>query len=159
MPLIFAAATQRQHDEIADILRAAFTPYARLVGHELTADAYDWLRPAIDAGRVHVGLYGAKVAGTIVTARKGDDLKIEFVATDPGRQGSGVGSWLIAQIEEFARRDRISALILHTAEIREDLLRFYRRHGFVETHRALPAHGRDVHLRVHMRKEIVRPEA
>lgn len=154
MTLAFAVAAPSQHDEIEGILRAAFTPYVREVGYELAADAYSWLGPSLEKGDIYVGLDGEKTAAVIATSRRGQEMVIDYFAVDPGRQGSGIGSRLLAELEALARADGIRALVLHTAEIREDLLRFYRRHGFVEMRRAPPAHGKDKHVRVHMRKAL-----
>jgi hypothetical protein len=46
----------------------------------------------------------------------------------------------------------VKSVSLQTAEMMSDLLRLYSRHGYLETRRALPAHGDDRHLRVHMKK-------
>ena len=73
---------------------------------------------------------------------------------DPARQGEGIGSWLLEQLEIAAREDGVSTLSLQTAEIMDHLLRLYSRHGFVETRRALPHHGDDEYLRVYMMKQL-----
>ena len=57
-------------------------------------------------------------------------------------------------VEQTARGDQVTALSLQTAEMMSDLLRLYRRHGFLLTRKALPTHGRDNHLRVHMLKRL-----
>lgn len=154
MDLTFEPASLGQRARIARTLRAAFTLYADEVGYALTGDEYAWLPNAIRTGRVHVARETRTVVGVIVTTRDGHDLEIDFLATDVARQGTGIGRWLLTQLEAKARRDGLAALTLHTAEIRQDLLDFYRRFGFVETHRALPAHGKDRNLRVHMRKVV-----
>lgn len=154
MKLTFASASPTQHDRIESILRTAFTPYFQKLGYELTGNVYAWLQPAIEMGRVYVGLKGEEIVGVVVTNRHSNELEIEYIAICPDYQGAGIGSWLIARIEDVARRDSVQALVLHTPEIREDLLRLYHRQGFVETRRALPAHGKDAHLRIHMRKVI-----
>lgn len=154
MKLEFAVASTSQRDKIESILRSAFTPYARKAGYELASDAYEWLAPALRAGRVYAGSRGEEVLGVVVTDRRSNELVIDYIAIDPDRQGAGIGSWLVRSLEDTARRDGVEALVLHTAEIMDDLLQFYHRHGFVETGRALPVHGMDTNLRVHLRKVI-----
>ena len=151
---MFAAATPAQRDRVEVILRAAFTPYVRKLGRELTADAYAWLDGAIADGHVFLAVTGEEIVGAVATSRSSADLVIEQVAVRPDRQGEGIGSWLIETVERRAREDGLSALELDTAEIMQDLLRLYRRHGFELVRSAPPAHGNDAHLRVLMRKPL-----
>ena len=152
MTLKFATASPSQHEAIDRLMLCAFTPYVQKLGGRPTAGPYPWLEAAISRGDVYVGLDETEIIGVVVTSRQGDELVIEQLGVDPMRQGAGIGSWLLKQIEQAARQDQVKALSLYTAEIMSDLLRLYSRHGFLETRKALPAHGDDKHLRVHMKK-------
>ena len=152
--LVFAPASRAQHDRIETLLRCAFKPYVELVGYDMTDETFDLLRPALEQGNVYVGLDGDAIVAAVVLSRHGRAFEIDFLAVDPERQGRGIGNWLLDNIERTARADGLEALLLHTAEMREDLLRIYRQHGFKETRRAPPEHGKDPHLRVHMRKDL-----
>ncbi len=154
MTLRFAMATPSQHDAIERLMESAFTPYVRKLGRKPGAGPYPGLEAAIGRGDVFVGLDGAAIVGCIATTRRGDELAIDQLGVDPARQGAGIGSWLLDEIEQAARRDRVVALTLFTAETMSDLVRLYTRHGFRETRKALPAHGMDNHLRVHMKKPL-----
>ena len=79
---------------------------------------------------------------------------VDQVAVAPSQQGKGTGSLLLQHIEAEARKANVSSLCLDTAAIMIHLLRLYERHGFRETHRALPKHGLDQHLRVFMTKSL-----
>ena len=74
------------------VLRAAFTPYIRKLGRELTADYYAWVSAAVERGDVFVALEAGQVVGVAVTERRDDGLYIDRLAVDPARQGSGLGS-------------------------------------------------------------------
>jgi GNAT superfamily N-acetyltransferase len=152
MALRFAMASRSQHEAINRLMLCVFTPYVQKLGRELTAGPYPWLEAAISRGDVYVGLDETEIVGIVTTSRRGDELVIDQLGVDPTRQGAGIGSWLLKQIEQIARHDQMKALTLHTAEMRSDLLRLYNRHGFLETRKALPAHGDDKHLRVYMKK-------
>jgi GNAT superfamily N-acetyltransferase len=147
MTLKFATASPSQHEAINRLMLCAFTPYVQKLGGGPTAGPYPWLEAAISRGDVYVGLDATEIVGIIITSRRGDELVIDQLGVDPTRQGAGIGSWLLKQIEQTARQ-------LQTAEMMSDLLRLYSQHGFLETRRALPAHGDDKHLRVHMKKLI-----
>ncbi len=152
MKLEFARASLAQREAIHRLMRRAFTPYARKLGREPRAGPYPWLEAAINRGDVYVALDEGEIVGVIATSRRGDELAIEQLGVDPARQGGGIGGWLLEQIEQTARRDQLKALTLFTAEMMSDVVRLYDRHGFLVVRKALPAHGRDEHLRVHLKK-------
>jgi GNAT superfamily N-acetyltransferase len=152
MVLNFEKAVSLQHKETEQILRAAFTPYVRKLGRELGNDAYAWLPAALDRGDVYVAKEATEVVGVVATTRRTNEVILDQIAVNPLRQGTGIGSWLLAQIEEVARSERVQVLSLDTAEMMEDLVRLYARHGFQIIRRGPPAHGKDPHLRVYMSK-------
>ncbi len=152
MTLKFATASPSQHEAINRLMLGAFTPYVQKLGGGPTAGPYPGLKAAISRGDVYVGLDEAEIVGIVITSRRGDELVIDQLGVDPRRQGMGIGSWLLKQIEQTARHDQVRVLSLQTTEMMSDLLRLYSQHGFLETRRAPPAHGDDKHLRVHMKK-------
>ncbi len=152
MNLEFARASLAQHEAIDRLMLAAFTPYARKLGREPRAGPYPWLEASIGRGDVYVALDESEIVGVIATSRRGDELAINQLGVDPARQGGGIGGWLLGQIEQIARHDQIKALTLFTAEMMSDVVRLYDRHGFLVVRKALPAHGRDEHIRVYMKK-------
>ncbi len=154
MRLSFTKASLSQHVAIDRLMRDAFTPYVKKLGRGLIAGPDPWLEAAIGRGDIYVGLDETEIVGVVATSRRGDELVINRLAVDPPRQGAGIGSWLLDQIEQTARSDQVKALSLRTAEMMSDLLRLYYRHGFLETRKALPTHGKDNHLRVHMMKQL-----
>ncbi len=152
MKLEFEKASLAQHEVIDRLMRRAFAPYVRQLGHELEAGPYPPLEAALRRGDVYLGLDETGIAGVVGISRRDGEMVIEQLGVDPARQREGIGSWLLGQIEQTARRERMKALSLLTPEIMPGLVRLYTRHGFVETRKALPAHGGDEHLRVHMKK-------
>ena len=136
-------------------MRDAFSPQVRAYGRELGPDAHAWIPAAIAAGRIYVARDDAAVAGVVVTTRRESELVIDQLAVDPGRQRTGVGSWLLVRIEETARRAGVTALSLYTGEMFPHLVRFYERHGFRIVRRGPPPHGKDAHTRVFMEKRLV----
>jgi ribosomal protein S18 acetylase RimI-like enzyme len=108
----------------------------------------------VERGDVFVALEAGQVVGVAVTERRDDGLYIDRLAVDPARQGGGLGSWLLARLEEVARSNGLSDLSLETADMMDHLVRLYRRNGFEIVGRGLPAHGKDAHMRVHMAKAL-----
>jgi GNAT superfamily N-acetyltransferase len=78
--------------------------------------------------------------------------EVARLAVAPDRQGEGLGTRLLAEVERHARPE-VTALELFPGDRSHRNLRLYARHGYVETHRT-PA---GTHRLVHMRKPIDQP--
>ena len=154
MALKFERAQQHQRDEIDRLMVRAFTPYVQKLKSIPKAGPYPDLGAAIERGEYYVAIDGADIVGVIEIKLIGDEVKIDQVSVDPSRQGDGIGGWIISQAEELAKRLGANAMTMFTAEIISDLLRFYSRHGFVETERGPPPHGKDKNVRVFFRKDL-----
>ena len=140
--------------QVETLLRAAFAGYLERLGRGPRPGAYDWLAAAVREGCVYGGYRDGLLIGVAATSRDADGWTLERLAVDPSRQAEGLGGWLLKQVEAEARSAGASALFLNTAHMMTDLIRFYERHGFRETRRALPEHGGDTHLRVYMQKRL-----
>ena len=151
--LTFSLVAAVDHDEVSRLLTAAFTVYVERLG-KTHSGRYPWLTAAIAEKRVHVARDGKTIVGVICTTKAGKHLKVDQFGVAPTRQGSGIGSWMLARLEAYAIAEGASRITLYTGAMMEDLLLFYQSHGYVETHRALPDHGEDSHLRAHMRKDL-----
>jgi GNAT superfamily N-acetyltransferase len=152
----FRQALASEHLDADRVLRAAFTPYMRKLGREITADYYKWLPAAIERGDVYVADEGGRIIGVAATERRDTGLYLDRLAVDPAKQGTGLGSWLLARLEEVARSRDNPTMALETAEMMDHLIRLYRRHGFEIVRRGPPDHGKDAHMRVHMVKPLGR---
>jgi ribosomal protein S18 acetylase RimI-like enzyme len=156
MSLIFTPAVPGQLSEVEELMRLAFTPYMRALGREIPPDHYDWFVDAVKAGGIFVALDGAEIVGAIAT-KPGDregEMVLALIAVSPTRQKSGIASYMIGEIERIARARSLRALSLVTAEMMEDRVRLYSRHGFRILRRGPQAQGRDPHVRVYMTKTL-----
>jgi len=154
MNLTFTPATSGQLTEIDTLMRSAFTPYVRGLGREIAPDNYAWFGEAIGKGDIFVAREGREIVGAIATKRGEGEMILELIGVSPTRQKQGIASWMIGQIEPIARARGIYALSLNTAEMMEDRVRLYSRHGFKIVRRGPPDHGKDTHVRVYMVKEF-----
>ena len=161
MTLTFRTAMLSDGEEVGRIIRAAFAPYVRALGRELPPDGSarlaeerERVAAELERGDVYVALDGEQMVGAVRTKPQENDLYIQQIAVDPSRQGTGVGSWILARIEEVARSRGLGGLSLETAEMAEANIRLYRRHGFEIVGRGPPDHGLDPHTRVHMVKSL-----
>jgi GNAT superfamily N-acetyltransferase len=151
--LIFEKAQPKHRHLIDRLMVVAFTPYVQKLHHkDAVGGPYPWLHSEINRGSVFICLEGSEIKGVVVIQYQKADLSIDYLAVDPALQNEGIGSWLLEQVTDMARKMNIKTISLNTAEMMDGLLRFYRRHGFDETHKALPAHKGDTHIRVYMTK-------
>jgi ribosomal protein S18 acetylase RimI-like enzyme len=154
MALTFRTAVPSEHDDARRVLWTAFTPYVRNLGREITAHHYTFLAAAIARGDVYLALDGEEIVGVAATERRDSGIYIDRLGVAPARQSSGLGSFLLEQVEEIARASGLKELSLETAEMAEGNVRLYRRHGFEIVRRGPPSHGRDAHTRVFMVKPL-----
>ena len=153
-PLAFAVAAPVQLAQVEALMRLAFAPYIRRLGREITADAYGWFAEAIVKGDIYIALDGSGIVGAIATRRRDADMELALISVSPTRQKSGIASFMIGRVAEIARSWGLKTLSLTTAEMMEDRIRLYRRHGFEIVRRGLPEHGKDAHMRVHMERVL-----
>ena len=135
-------------------MQEAFMSYVQKLDGRSVSGPYPWLKAAIQNGDVYVAIEQAQIVGVVTTKQDNGVFIIDQLGIAPARQGEGIGSWLLFQIEKTARNHQAKLMKLQTAEMMENLRRLYRRHGFIEVSKAPPAHGEDKHLRVHMEKQI-----
>jgi GNAT superfamily N-acetyltransferase len=154
MTLTFSVAPPSRLSEIDGLIRAAFTPYVRALGREIARDAYAWFAEAITKGDIYMALDGNELVGAICTKPGEGDLELALIGVSPTRQKTGVASFMIGKIESLARARGVKTLSLNTAEIMEDRVRLYGRHGFAIVRRGPPEHGKDTLTRVYMQKPL-----
>ena len=155
MSLVFAVAPPDRLAEIDRLIRSAFTPYVRALGREIAPDAYAWFGAAIAKGDIFAAFDSKEMVGAIVTKPKDRDLELAMIGVDPTRQKQGIAGWMIGEVEKVARGRGLATLSLNTAEMMEDRVRLYSRHGFRIARRGPPEHGKDALTRVFMEKPLL----
>jgi N-acetylglutamate synthase-like GNAT family acetyltransferase len=91
------------------------------------------------SGRMWMAEDGGEVVGLIVLEDASDHLLLDNVAVSPVAQGSGVGSQLLAFVEEEAVKRGFDRVCLYTNAAMTENLDYYIRKGYTETHRARQA--------------------
>jgi len=117
---------RRDHDDVLDVDRAAFTPFWRLdragLDEALTATSTAHFQVA----RAHDRIVGYSVCG-----RAGHRGYVQRLAVDPSAQGRGVGAGLLADGLRWLRRWGARDALVNTQEGNARSLRLYRRSGFI----------------------------
>ncbi|KAM0664888.1 hypothetical protein ACQRIT_007298 [Beauveria bassiana] len=77
--------------------------------------------------------------GCAELVRQGAVVQLGMVAVAPKKQGQGIGKLLITHLEEIAIQEyKAETMELYVIWLREDVIDFYARRGFIKTERTKP---------------------
>lgn len=125
-------------DAIVACVNAAYQGYVDDIG-EKPAPMLDDYGSLIRAEAITVAMDGEDLAGLIVMFARRDHWHVDNVAVWPERQGTGVGSILLARADHVARSAGFDEVRLFTNEAMIANTTYYERRGYVETHRSSEA--------------------
>lgn len=148
--LVPRRATAADAAAIRDLSRAAYARWVPLIGREPRPMTADYDRAVIDHMIDLVEEQGQLVA-LIETIAQEDHLLIENIAVRPGRQGEGLGAWLLGHAEQLALAQGFSETRLYTNAAFTSNLAFYAKRGYEEYRREAMAPGS---VAVFMRKVL-----
>ena len=120
------------------------------------------LQSMLETGNFLLATDAAGLLGCVYVELRGYRAYFGLLAVDPARQHRGLGRRLIAEAENHARAAGCHAMDIRIVSLREKLLPFYRRLGYVETGTAsfpeeskskLPCHF------IRMTKPLAEPDA
>lgn len=148
--LTFRAATEADIPALVELVTAAYRGDASRAGWTTEADM-------LDGQRIDPEVLGADIlrprSVVLLTERDGALLACAHVAEEDGAgyfgmfavrpelQGGGVGKALLAEAERRVREDwRLPAMRMTVIDIRDSLIAFYQRRGYVRTgiHKPFP---------------------
>jgi GNAT superfamily N-acetyltransferase len=119
-------------DAIARLINAAFiVERVAFDGDRIDARGVGEL---LEKGAFLLGEDAAGMAGCVYVEVRGVRSYLGLLSVDPGRQGMGLGRWLIAVAEDYARKAGCDAMDLRIISPRAESLRpFYEHLGYTET--------------------------
>ena len=118
--------------EVLTVQRAAFVTEAQLhddVHMAPLTQTLDEVRAAIETETVLVAVDGARIVGSVRARLAGDAWFIGRLVVAPDRQGAGIGSALIREIERLAPAEA-GRFAVETGPKSEQNVRLYERHGY-----------------------------
>ena len=74
-----------------------------------------------------------KIIGSVLLVEKGQQLYLGMLTVSPELQNSGIGKKLLAEAENHAKTLGLSSIIMTVISVREELIAWYKRHGYVDT--------------------------
>jgi ribosomal protein S18 acetylase RimI-like enzyme len=146
-------ATFADYPAVIACVNSAFTKWIPIIGMKpmaLTADYKEFIDRKVTY--VMDGHQAGEVAGLLIIYRVEDALYVDTIAVNPAYQKHGLGKRLLTFAEQKAREAGLDKLTLVTNALQLSNQEYYRKFGFVETHRDEIEPGR---VGVWMRKSLV----
>ena len=125
-------ATYGDLHEVERVVAAAYERWIPVLGGRPIPMDADYATLVAD-GKVLVVAAAGALAAVLVLEQHDDHLLLENVAVDPAAQGSGLGSRLLAHVEDEARARALPEVRLYTNVLMASNIAWYERHGFVRT--------------------------
>jgi len=146
--------TPEDAGEVMTLQRAAFVQEAQIYGSvdmpalSQTLEAVVAELAGNDGCVAHIG---PRMVGAVRARRDGALLLIGRIAIAPDMQGEGIGSQLLAAVEERGRQQGCTEAELFTGSLSEANLRLYDREGYTETQRVPSGDGIE---EIYLRKQL-----
>jgi GNAT superfamily N-acetyltransferase len=115
------------------VLHEAFVEFKPLyteAGFAATALQADQIIARMAEGPVWIALHETTMLGTVAAVKKEASVYIRGMGVLPAARGSGTGSRLLQQAENWARREGIFTLFLSTTPFLDAAIHLYERSGF-----------------------------
>ena len=74
-----------------------------------------------------------EIIGCVLLIEKKDQLYLGMLTVSPTLQNSGIGKKLMQQAEIFASELGVFKIVMTVITVREELIAWYKRHGYVDT--------------------------
>ncbi|PXY38865.1 GNAT family N-acetyltransferase [Flavobacterium cheongpyeongense] len=74
-----------------------------------------------------------KIIGSVLLAKKEQQLYLGMLTVLPELQNSGIGKKMLAKAENHAKNLGLSGITMTVISVREELIAWYKRHGYVDT--------------------------
>jgi ribosomal protein S18 acetylase RimI-like enzyme len=74
-----------------------------------------------------------QIIGSVLLVEKGSQLYLGMLTVSPELQNSGIGKKMLAEAENHAKTLGLSSIIMTVISVREELIAWYKRHGYVDT--------------------------
>ena len=74
-----------------------------------------------------------QIIGSVLLVEKEHQLYLGMLTVSPELQNSGIGKKMLAEAENQAKSLELSSIIMTVISVREELIAWYKRHGYVDT--------------------------
>ena len=74
-----------------------------------------------------------QIIGSVLLVEKEHQLYLGMLTVSPELQNSGIGKKMLAEAENQAKALGLSSIIMTVISVREELIAWYKRHGYLDT--------------------------
>lgn len=74
-----------------------------------------------------------KIIGSVLLVEKEHQLYLGMLTVSPELQNNGIGKKMLAEAENHAKSLGLTGIIMTVISVREELIAWYKRHGYVDT--------------------------
>jgi GNAT superfamily N-acetyltransferase len=130
--LHFRLAEPRDAEAITALINVAFRRAEAFLidGNRIDLDS---VRTFLEKGKFLIAEDGGVLLGCAYIELRSDRSYLGLLSVDPARQKAGLGSQIMTACEEYCAKVGSRFMDLRIVNVREELPRFYRRMGYVET--------------------------
>jgi len=89
-----------------------------------------------------------KIIGSVLLVEKEHQLYLGMLTVSPELQNSGIGKKMLAEAENHAKSLGLSSIIMTVISVREELIAWYKRHGYVDTGEREAFPESEIHVRI-----------
>jgi ribosomal protein S18 acetylase RimI-like enzyme len=89
-----------------------------------------------------------QIIGSVLLVEKENQLYLGMLTVSPELQNSGIGKKLLAEAENQAKALGLSSIIMTVISVREELIAWYKRHGYVDTGKREAFPQSDIHVTI-----------
>ena len=87
-----------------------------------------------------------QIIGCVLLVKKAQHLYLGMLTVSPELQNSGVGKKLLQQAEIYAKELGLPTIVMTVISVREELIAWYKRNGYLDTGAREPFPASDVHI-------------
>ncbi|MEN2399990.1 GNAT family N-acetyltransferase [Flavobacterium sp. MC2016-06] len=89
-----------------------------------------------------------KIISSVLLVEKEHQLYLGMLTVDPELQNSGIGRKMLAEAENHAKSLGLTSIIMTVISVREELIAWYKRNGYVDTGEREAFPSSDIHINI-----------
>ena len=149
----YRKATHNDIPSLSDLVNSAYRGDSSKKGWTTEADLLDGIRTDEKALTELLSAPGSvilvqeneegKIVGCVNLQLKPGKLYLGLLTVSPTLQGGGIGKKLLYAADDYARQQQISLIEMTVISVREELINWYKRHGYHDTGEKRPFPSND----------------
>jgi ribosomal protein S18 acetylase RimI-like enzyme len=145
-------ATENDVSELNSLINSAYRGEDSKIGWTTEADLLDGIRTDEESLKQIINEKNSfllkytedqKIMACVLLKKQGDALYLGMLSVLPALQSKGIGKMLLNTAEEKARELKCSKVEMSVISVREELIEWYKRHGYTDTGVKMPFPSHD----------------